>query len=160
MCEKVSCHIKQLKVFGDFTKGRVYGIDREYFPKWAGWKLLELQATSEEVEEAAIQFYYEFFYKPMHLDKLSDKFIVNLLLGFATLHGKRKATAKLQQVLGLEQTGVPTASMMEKTNLISKYVLPNLLLEIEEFYFYLGDPSGGRWAIDVYRKMKKESSRL
>lgn len=138
--------IKDLQVYPYIYEDMYRGISKLHFPKWEGWKL-----SGQAKEDAVDAFYSVYFYYAMKLDIIKDEALVNLILNFATLHGKKKAISKLQKVCEFPMTGVPSIELMEYVSENTKDIIYIYILEILEFYDFIHKPEDGVWAINTYR---------
>ena len=151
----LSNDIKALDVFSVNYDGTYCGIAKKYFSKWEGWKMLENGESQLVVQQAAINFYMVFFFFHLKLDLLDNPTIRWALLNFATKHGKKKAISKIEQVIGIPQTGRPSAKLMGAINRLPKSTEYKLLLEMIEFYAFTGNYEESRWVIDLFRVSTK-----
>jgi hypothetical protein len=133
--------VKRLCVYKNSSSGIYKGIIKAHFPKWEGWKVLEL---GEDPEDLVIDFYIEHYYDSLKLYECHNPYIAYTLLNFATLHGKKKALQKLTQVAGLD-----SIMMFNSLGIVGEY---NLLLEILEFYEFIGNKDTS-WVIKVYKQL-------
>lgn len=136
-----------LEVYAQSDIGMYRGINKEYFPKWEGWGL-----EGEAKDLAAEKFYLVYFYYNMKLDMLDNQTFVNLVMNFATMHGKRKAVSKLQKVAGFEMTGQVSSELLLYINENSEGLIFQYILEIIEFYSFINQPQNNLWALNCYRK--------
>jgi len=147
-------NIKGLDVYSMMSTDIYRGISKAFFPKWEGWKLLEAGADSYLVDKAVDSFYLTYFYYYLKVDMVGDRLIEFCIMNFATSHGKRKAIMKLEKAAGFPITGKPSASLMEFLSDNKNEVVPVLLLELLEFYEFIGDIRGGLWVLNIYREFK------
>lgn len=136
-----------LEVYSRSDIGTYRGISKAYFPKWEGWRL-----EGEAKDKAVENFYMIYFYYNMKLDLLENQTFVNLIMNFATLHGKRKAISKLQKVSGFEMTGQVSSDLITYINDNAEYLIFKYILEIVEFYSFINEPQNQFWAVNAYRK--------
>lgn len=139
-------NIKELEVYPYISEDMYRGISKLHFPKWEGWKL-----AGEDKEAAVESFYSVYFYYAMKLDILESSNLSNIILNFATLHGKKKAISKLQKVCGFPMTGCTSVELMEYASSNSQSIVYIYILEILEFYDFIHKPEDGLWAITAYR---------
>jgi hypothetical protein len=147
--------VKTLSIYKVHKNGIYRGIHKKYFSKWEGWDLLEKGEDVDKVDQAAINFYIVFFFFHMKLDLIENPVIRWALLNFATMHGKRKAISKLEQVLGLPQTGAVNSKVCELINAAPKGTEYKLLLELVEFYSFIDRYESSDWVIDLFRLSEK-----
>ena len=136
--------VKNLRVYKDKSEGIYRGICKKFFPKWPGWPLLlEEEVNEAELDNLVEHFYLEYFYYEMKLDELKNKTIAFMLLNFATQHGKKKTLSKFYQV----------SESIESFNSLGKLGEYHLLLELMEFYSYIGRLEDANYISDTYRKL-------
>ncbi len=125
------------------------GIDRGYFPKWEGWKLVDARVS---VPDTCIKdFYNMFFWAKLKGDSIKCQHIANLLFIFAIMAGKKKAVSKIQRVLCLPITGMLDASCVEAINEFDEdYVFLSFYAEVIEFLHSMGQASRISDVINVY----------
>ena len=140
--------VENLVVYNNISYGIYRGITRVHFPKWAGWGLLDIGKSMEEVDEEVVKFYEAYFYYNLKLDLLVNPAIACAVLNFATMHGKKKALQKLQKVVEEEIQGI---ELIEAFNDIGKCAEYHLLLEFMEFYSFTGEISKVDWLTKAYR---------
>lgn len=75
------------------------GIARRFFPKWVGWEILDKNPNSN-VDNLVEDFYAEFFWNKLELDKLECQTTAELIFVFAVQNGKKKTIEKLVRVCG------------------------------------------------------------
>lgn len=98
----------------DYT---VAGIYKSAHPKWIGWHAvdIELMNANGDILEASKRlfksytfmrmvkdFYYEYFWLAMKLDKVLSQEVVDELFVFGVNSGKKNAIRKAQKLLGFE----------------------------------------------------------
>lgn len=133
--------IRELEAFKRNTRGVIHGIDRRYYPKFLGWKMIEEGCSAKELEDVAEEFYKIYYYYNLKLDLLEDQELARVLLIFAVDNGKAKCIDKVKLVAGT----------MEYLNVSTKEVRYKLLLELIEFYYYIGNYSKCTYLMEYYR---------
>lgn len=134
--------IRELEAFKRNTRGMIHGIDRRYYPKFLGWKMVEEGCSAKELEDTAIEFYKVYYYYNLKLELLDDQDLARVLLIFAVDNGKAKCLDKVKLV----------ADNMEYLNVANKETIYKLLLELLEFYSYIGSTSY-KYILDYYRSI-------
>ena len=104
---------KVLKEEGGYVKDPVdrggetfRGISRKFFPKWEGWEIVDIDYFDDRLDELVVGFYRDYFWKPIHLDKVEDEFVASMLLNVAVNQGKRSVVKKIQRILGVKVDGI------------------------------------------------------
>lgn len=96
------------------------GIERQYFPKWKGWEVLDNNKLTSDVLETldllVDSFYYDYFWVKLKCGDMNSTAISSLIFTFAVLSGKKKAVSKLQRVLGVKITGVMDSNTINELN--------------------------------------------
>ena len=141
--------IRKLDAYHDNSRGKYRGITKKYFPRWTGWKLIEDGRPFNEIDDAVIEFYLQFFIKELYLEDFSNRELATACLNFATKHGKKKLIQKLQHIVGLPLTG---KELIQGFNSMGSFGEYKLLLEFMDFYLYTKD-NNIEWIIDTYRKI-------
>lgn len=94
--------------------GETYkGISRENYPNWAGWDIVHFHLlrngretltqaleTDSELQFYVAEFYYDYFWRPLKLDRF-DQLVANELFDTAVNQGKFSAAKYLQTALNL-----------------------------------------------------------
>lgn len=102
----------------DDDGGETYrGVARDFHPDWAGWQIID--DYKEEVEihwneiinnsnlnNMVIEFYYEKFYEPLHIEGINDENIVLELFDFGVNAGLRRSIKKAQSLFMENPDGV------------------------------------------------------
>ena len=135
--------IKNLKVYQDNSKGTYRGINRSFFPRWEGWKLLEDGRSLEEIDRAVESFYMTYFFYRFKLDLIVPE-AQYILLNFATSQGAKKMLSKLQKATNSHLEGT---ALIEEFNYQGAEAILKLKLELLEFYYYIGKPEEGAWVL-------------
>ena len=138
----------KLEVYKINARGTLYGINKEFFPRWSGWKLLYDGASQEELLAEAESFYLTYFYYPMKLDLMEDSRIAEACLQFASLEGKKKLVSKLQKATGSHLEGTQLVEAFNKSGTQGKQ---KLLLEFLDHYTYFGKLHEASWVLEYYR---------
>lgn len=125
--------------------GETYrGISRKFYPKWNGWKIVDmsdkdsLDGNLDLMEEVA-DFYYTYYWFKLKCDNIEDEFIAQMLFNFAVNMGKRTIIKKVQRILQVKQDGLIgqiTIGALNRMN-TNEFVY-HFLLEIIEFYIQIG----------------------
>lgn len=132
---------RKLRGYSEMQRGFFCGISKTFYPKWQGWSLIEAGADRESILVEADSFYQSFYYYPLRLDLLKDQELAFVLLQFAVDNGKKKLKDKL---------GVFVKVVDEIDNL-SKAEILHLILELMEFYYYIGEYSKCIYLMNYYR---------
>ena len=117
--------------------GETYaGISRINYPKWAGWAIIDKyqplkhgqRVEDAELESLIKQFYYTNFWQKMQGDLISlDKFSVYFYDWY--INSQKKAVMRLQEVMGMEQTGNFGNLTLSKVNSYEDEALLKLIHE-------------------------------
>ncbi|WIC41455.1 hypothetical protein MA9V1_191 [Chryseobacterium phage MA9V-1] len=120
-------HIK-----GD-TGGETYcGIARNYWPKWAGWAIIDSKKPiktgtifkdNAKLEDLVHAFYKTNFWDVVGGDDIEDQTIANTLYDFGVNAGTSRSVKQIQGALGLAQTGKVDKALVEAINNPSKNLL-------------------------------------
>lgn len=137
--------IKNSEVFQKSSKDITHGISKRFYPKWAGWKLQD----PLEIQEAAREFYSAFFWYRYKLDLLDNGKLAELLFNFLTLEGANKTLSKLNNVLGTTYSSF-SVELMEQLNSVPKVAVNLLILEMIEFYHFVGRLDNIGWLLRIY----------
>lgn len=101
---------------GGFT---AFGISRNNWPGWAGWKLIDKGIrTGFELESSVKIFYKSNFWDKIGGDNLKNQNIANLLVDSAVNEGVTPAIKRAQGIVNLSQTGKVTPELITKLNLL------------------------------------------
>ena len=112
------------------TRNYAYGIDRKWYPKWAGWDLIERNDRgSKQLQDACKAFYYTYYWQKLQLDGVQDD-LADIIFFFATKVGKKVIMKKVQRIL----QGRPLAEVGKDAELVYYH----LLLELFEFFMQAG----------------------
>lgn len=115
--------------------GETYaGITRKYFPKWAGWKIVDdykrkygikhgQRLKNVKLEELIKAFYKKEFWDVISGDEIEDQGTANRLYDFGVNAGYGRSIKQLQEVLGLPATGKVTDQLIDAINNPAKYLL-------------------------------------
>ena len=122
--------------------GETYkGISRKWFPKWAGWGIIDTYTDKEEisgdweVNDLVAQFYSKHFWNPLRLDEVHDELIAEMLFSTAVNLGKKVAIRKMQRVLGVTPDGIIGPKTLLALNGAEAVVFTNsFVLELVDFY--------------------------
>ena len=161
MIESKVTELKQWNTFKLDDKGNyeVYrGIDRNYYSKWIGFRLIDEGKIFEEVDKAVVDFYLTYYYYQLKLDLIEDELLEFVILDFATQNGKRKTIEKLERVCGLEVTGKPTTKLMTYMHQHKGFLFPYIILEFLEFYYYTEKLLQGGFLLKAYRQLVKHKA--
>lgn len=132
---------RKLSGYSENQKGYFCGISRSFYYKWKGWSLLEAGASREELLKEVDKFYETFYFYPLRLDLVKDQELAFILLQFAIHNGKKKLKDKISLFV----------VDMDELNEISRCETNKLLLELLEFYYYIGDISKSIYLMEYYR---------
>lgn len=141
--------VRQLVVYQDNFRGTYRGISKAYYPKWEGWTYLENYPMDiDKVEQAVLDFYTSRFFYQLRLDLLDNTDIAFILFNFATSHGKKKMVQKIQQVL---HSNLDSWELIDELNASDTASIYRLILELIEFYSFIGKLEEAQWLLKVYR---------
>lgn len=112
--------------------GETYkGIARNFFPRWAGWKIIDSKKPlkhnqiikSETLDALVKQFYKTEFWDVVGGDKIEDQKIANTLYDFGVNAGHGRSISNIQRVLGLPITGKINAKLIHAINNPENYLI-------------------------------------
>jgi lysozyme family protein len=139
------------------------GVSERYFPKWEGWNLIykhlekftelripyidapdeviefdEILSKDSELQESLRDFYFTFFWMPMHLDKIVSYEKCLLIFTTGVMSGKNTA-AKYQQICADVKVDkiIGPISIRETNNIPDKQFCFQFLLEVQEYLTYI-----------------------
>lgn len=157
--------VQELKVWNEFKLNEadgsyeVYrGIDKNYYSKWIGFRMIDEEKDFEEVDKAAIDFYITYYYYQLKLDMIEDKLLEFVILNFAVMNGKKKAIEKLQRITGFEVTGKTSTKLMEYINRYKAQLTPLILLEYIEFFYYTESLLKSGFLLKAYRQFSRQGT--
>lgn len=130
------------------------GIQRKFFPKFAGFEMMDRgEYDTYILEDLAYQFYNSYFYLKLKCNLITNQFIADLLFLFSISNGKKKAVSKLQRVLRVPVTGTMDFSTLSKIETVEQNKLfLHLYAEIIEFYANMGNIDDMRYILPIYYK--------
>ena len=127
------------------TGGETYrGISRRWFPKWAGWPLIDAEADKSKLDDIAdlqtmvSNFYYAYFWVKTGCHEIENEAIAEMIFITAVNVGKKVAIKKLQRILKVTQDGVvgpitlKALDEMDPDKFLFQYVL-----ELVDFYLQI-----------------------
>lgn len=82
------------------------GISRRFFPKWAGWALVDINHFDPRLDALVEEFYYEYFWAPLRLSEINDDFVAMMLFDISVNQGKKAVAKKMQRIVGVVQDGI------------------------------------------------------
>ena len=112
--------------------GETYkGIARKFWPKWAGWKIVDSKKPlkhgamikDEALEKLVLDFYKKQFWDVVSGDDIEDQSIANTLYDFGVNAGHGRSVQNIQEVLGLPKTGKITAELLKRINNPENYLI-------------------------------------
>jgi len=139
------------------------GVAERYFPKWEGWNIVykhlenfeELRLPYEiapasveeldkvlngdlELQHALRDFYYTFFWMPMHLDKINSYEKCLLIFTTGVMSGKN-TSAKYQQICADTKVDkiIGPMTIAATNNTPDKQFCFQFLLEVQEYLTYI-----------------------
>lgn len=116
------------------------GISRRYFPRWAGWAIIDNFADKENIihedlRGAVSDFYYMFFWMKLGCQHIDNAFIAGMIFNIAVFMGKKQTIKKVQRVLQIKSNGVLGPDTVAAINdMDSKVFIYHFILELVEFY--------------------------
>ena len=127
------------------------GIQRKYFPKWEGWKIIDSGEIPDE--ELVDDFYNIFFWSKLKGDEIKSQELAELMFIFSVTNGKRKLIDKLDRVLGLESNGLLLSSTVSRINdTDTKYLFLHLYSEFAEFCIMMDKKKDFCKLLKIYNK--------
>lgn len=125
------------------------GIERKFFPKWECWKALDdgLPITDVDIHD----FYKEYFWDKLLCDEFKSQYIVNLLMTFAIISGKKKAISKLNRIIGISNKDLLddiSISIINSSNQDTIFLA--LFADIVEFYVSINTPEKINPLVHIY----------
>ena len=112
--------------------GETYkGIARNFFPRWAGWKIVDSKKPlknnaiikDEMLDTLVLQFYKTEFWDVLGGDKIEDQSIANTLYDFGVNAGQGRSIKNMQQALKIPITGKITKELINAINNPENYLL-------------------------------------
>jgi lysozyme family protein len=115
--------------------GETYcGISRVWWPKWAGWKIIDAIKAKRKIAHGEIihdpvleglvdTFYKSTFWDILGADDIEDQQTAERLYDFGVTSGQSRSIKEIQEVLGLEQTGKISDELIAAINDPAKYLL-------------------------------------
>lgn len=119
-------HIKQDR------GGETYkGIARNFFPRWAGWKIVDSRKPLKHgqiindsmLDNLVKQFYKTEFWDVVGGDLIEDQSIANTLYDFGVNAGQGRSISNIQRVLKLPITGKINDRLIHAINNPEKYLI-------------------------------------
>lgn len=105
--------------------GETYcGIARNYWPKWAGWSIVDANKPikpgaflkNEKLDSLVHEFYKKNFWDVVDGDKIEDQTMANTLYDFGVNAGTPRSIKQIQGVLGFTQDGKITQKLIDAIN--------------------------------------------
>jgi len=137
--------------------GETYaGIARNYWPKWEGWKYLDVfkkefvftnkrnptakeinkaMSASSYIKEAISKFYKQNFWDVNKLDQINDQQIANTVYDFGVNSGTGRAAKYLQQALGVAQDSKIGPATLAAVNSIPPKITHNKFNSLRETFY-------------------------
>ena len=112
--------------------GETYkGIARNFFPRWAGWKIVDSKKPLKHnqiikdsmLDDLVSMFYKSEFWDVLDADKIEDQTIANTLYDFGVNAGYGRSIKNLQQTLKLPITGKINKELIHAINNPEKYLI-------------------------------------
>jgi len=122
--------------------GETYrGISRKFWPKWVGWDIIDsTDHFDDRLDALVIEFYREYFWDALHLDKVEDDFVASMILDFGTNIGKKAIISKLQRVVGVKVDKIIGPITIRAINAMPRDTLVyHVLLEVVELYVQISN---------------------
>lgn len=144
----------ELLPYKTINKNEYKGIHRKFFPKFAGFEMIDSGSIDTYIlEDLAYQFYNSYFYIKLKCNYIASQYIADLLFLFSIANGKKKAVSKLQRVLKLPITGTMDFNTLSKLDSVEQNKLfLHLYAEIIEFYSNVGSINDIKLILPVYYK--------
>lgn len=144
--------IRSIITDSEVFKKKDYGILQEYYPKATIWSLRDSLGTLEEIQESALEFYSVYYMYRFKFDLITESTLAEILFNFSTLEGPKKLLQKLSVVLKEDIKNFDSKTI-DLLNAQSKDFTKLLLLELYEFYNYVGRLDDGKYLLKLYRKI-------
>ena len=112
--------------------GETYkGVARNFFPRWAGWKIVDSKKPLKHnqvikdkmLDDLVYMFYKTEFWDVLGADKIEDQTIANTLYDFGVNAGYGRSIKNLQQTLKLPITGKINNELINAINNPEKYLI-------------------------------------
>lgn len=138
MAEFLAAHRKTAVSEGGYANvsgdrgGETYkGIARNFWPKWAGWVIVDkhkplkhnAKIKDTELESLVNQFYKRNFWDVLSGDAIDDQETAYKLYDFGVTSGQPRSVTQIQKVLGLPETGKITAALIAAINKPAKHLI-------------------------------------
>lgn len=117
-------------VTGDRGGETYKGIARNFFPSWAGWKIVDEKKplrngaiiNNQMLDNLVKKFYKTEFWDVLSADNIEDQSIANTLYDFGVNAGSGRSIKNLQQTLSIPITGKISAQLIDAINNPEKYL--------------------------------------
>jgi len=127
------------------------GINRKFFPKWEGWRVIDSGEIPDE--ELVDDFYNIFFWSKLKCDEIVSQELAELMFVFSVANGKRKLIDKLDRVLGLESNGLLLNATVSRINdSDTKCLFLHLYSEFAEFCIMMDKKKDFCKLLKIYNK--------
>lgn len=118
-------------VAGDRGGETYCGIARKFWPKWAGWKIVDSKKPiknktifkDEALEKLVKDFYKKEFWDVVGGDQVEDQNIANTLYDFGVNAGFGRSIKNIEIVLKMTPTGKITKELLNRINNPEKYLV-------------------------------------
>ena len=110
------------------------GIARKFWPKWAGWKIIDEHKKTHKLkngdfiknpvlDQLVLDFYKKEFWDILEADKIEDQNTANTLYDFGVNAGYGRSIQNIQAVLGMKPTGKITNELIKRINNPENYLI-------------------------------------
>ena len=127
-----------------------YGIKREFFPKWEGWKIIDAGKIPDK--NTVAEFYNMYFWSKLKGDLIHNQELAELLFLFSILNGKKKTIEKLSRVLARDILLVNNEVINEINSADVIKLFMYLYCEISEFCIMLDKKQDFYKLLRIYNK--------
>lgn len=139
------------------SKGSYKGIERKFFPKWEGWDSYD---AGVYIDTACVcSFYKEYFWDRLLCGDFRSQYVVNLLMAFAIISGKKKAISKLNRLIGFTNKDFLDMDSIDIINSKNQdLIFLGLFAEVVEFYTSVKTPEKINSLVPIYYDYLSKSS--
>lgn len=121
-------------VSGDRGGETYKGIARKFWPKWAGWKIIDEYKKTHKLtkgdfikdsvlDQLVLDFYKKEFWDVVSGDQIEDQATGNTLYDFGVNAGYGQSIKNIETVLGLKPTGKISKELIKRANNPENYLI-------------------------------------
>lgn len=121
-------------VSGDRGGETYKGIARKFWPKWAGWKIIDEYKKTHKLkngdfikdpvlDQMVLDFYKKEFWDVVGGDEIEHQPSANTLYDFGVNAGQPRSINNIEIVLGMKPTGKLSAELVKRANNPENYLI-------------------------------------